>query len=166
MELVWMGKYRNIVEKCIRYGNVYASAYKKEYHVDSDLSFTPAQVQVLEYILENEEKNESMGQIAARLGISQSAFSKNVQKMTEKGLLEKYHFENNRKTVIVKPTEKGRKAYEHYSEYIYRQIFQKMFTELDAIPFEYVERFAHILDMAAGPAPECRDPALIPETKK
>ncbi len=166
MELVWMGKYRNIVEKCIRYGNVYASTYKKEYHYDFDISFSPAQVQVLEYILENEEKNEPMGQIASRLGISQSAFSKNVQKMTEKGLLEKYHFENNRKTVIVKPTEKGRKAYELYSEYIYRHIFQKMFAELDAIPFEYIETFAHILDMASGPSPGEKDPVLIPKKEK
>lgn len=151
MELEWMGKYRNIVEKCIRYGNAYAQSYKTEQFYDFDIPFSPAQLQVLEYILENEEKNEPLGAVAKRLGISQSAFSKNVQKMVDKGLLEKYHLPDNRKTVLIRSTDLGREAYGHYAAFIFEHCFKQLFEIMDTIPMEYVERFAYLMDVAAGP---------------
>lgn len=91
MSLGWMGKNRVFVEKLVKFGNAYANSYKKEYPYNTSFQFSAAQIQVLEYILENEDKNQNMLEIANRLGISKSAFSKNVKKMVDKGLLEKYH---------------------------------------------------------------------------
>ena len=84
MELTWMGKYRTFVEMLIKYGNSYAQSYNTEGDYGISAVFSPSQLQVLEYILENEEKNQNMAEIAARLGIMPSAFSKNVKKMTQK----------------------------------------------------------------------------------
>lgn len=102
MKLEWMGEYRDFVEKMIKYGNAYATRCQKEHYFGSEILFSPSQLQTMEYILESEDQHQSMVEIAARLGVSPATFSRNVKRMVEKGLLEKYHLEGNRKTVIVK----------------------------------------------------------------
>ena len=57
MQLNWMGKYRNFLEQLIRFGNLYAQAYKVEDSYTESTSFSPAQIQIMECILENEDNN-------------------------------------------------------------------------------------------------------------
>jgi DNA-binding MarR family transcriptional regulator len=65
----------------MRYCNIYAGVYKKEMTHGTNVSFSYAQIQVLEYLLENEELNQNMSCIATRLGITFSTFSKVVNKL-------------------------------------------------------------------------------------
>jgi len=150
MQLEWMGKYRAFVEKLIKYGNSYAQAYKTEGKYATDIAFSAAQLQVMEYILENEDQNQKMAEIAARLGITPSAFSKNVKKMVDKGLLEKYHSSANKKDVIIRVSPLGREVYAQYADFAYQRLYKEIFTILDDIPEEYVEKFTKILDMSAN----------------
>lgn len=97
MYLEWMGKNRAFVEKFIRYANTYAAVYKKEALYGTDIPISFEQVQVLEYLLENEQLNQNMSMIASRLGITPSNFTRIVNKLSGKNLLEKYYVEGNRK---------------------------------------------------------------------
>ena len=148
MKLEWMGEYREIVEKLIKYCNHYAQSCKVEKCYGTDIPISFAQVQVLEYLLENEELHQNMSEIAARLGIRISYFSKLVNKLVEKGLLEKYHTVDNKKDVIVKATDYGKTTYLKYADVIYKYHFKAMFEEADAIPKEYLPMVAAML--AAG----------------
>lgn len=121
MKLEWMGEYRDIVEQLIKYCNVYAAVYKKEEFMGTDIPISYAQIQIIEYLLENEELHLNMKQLAAKLGITTSNFSKLVNKLESKGLLQKYHAANNRKEVIIQVTEYGKK---------YMQIIQNTYTEI------------------------------------
>ncbi|KAJ52853.1 DNA-binding MarR family transcriptional regulator [Clostridium tetanomorphum] len=149
MKLEWIRKYRNFVEKMIKFGNSYAQSYKTEYNYNTPIKFSASQLQVMEYILENEERCENMAEIACRLGISSSAFSKNVNKMVKKGLLEKFHASDNRKDVIIKVSDFGKEIYKLYSEYAYETALKKMFEILDQIPNEYITKFTEILELSA-----------------
>lgn len=149
MSLEWMGKNRIFVEKLVKFGNAYAESYKKEYPYNTPFLFSAAQIQVLEYILENEDKNQNMLEISNRLGISKSAFSKNVAKMVEKGFLEKYHTSDNKKNIIIKATQTGKEVYDQYVQYAYEKSFKKIFSLLDEIPEQYIEKMEAILDIAA-----------------
>ena len=99
MQLEWLGKYRAFIESLIFYVNIYGQVYTSQGFHDTSVPCSVAQIQVLEYILENEEKNQKMAEVANRLGISPSAFSKNVKKMEEKGLLERYRSVNNHQSL-------------------------------------------------------------------
>lgn len=147
MKLEWLREYRELVEKMIKFGNRYASQYQKERSFGTPVPFSPSQLQVMEYILENEEKHQNMGEIAARLGISSSAFSKNVKKMEEKGLLERYHTTSNRKNIIVKVSPLGKEVYAAYSHYALEHLFGPLFQLLDDIPPEEISRFAKVIDL-------------------
>ncbi|MBQ6482323.1 MAG: winged helix-turn-helix transcriptional regulator [Anaerolineaceae bacterium] len=147
MKLEWLGEYRKFVEKTIKFANAYASTYQKEQSFGTKVMFSSSQIQTIEYILENEDKNQTMAEIAERLGISRSAFSKNVKKMIEKGLLEKYRTSDNHKNIIVRVSPLGREAYNDYCKYVKNGIMDKMFAELDGIPKEYLEKVCKALDM-------------------
>mgnify|MGYP005797211705 FL=1 len=72
MKLEWMGEYRDVVEAIIGVANIYNQIYN--YKVFSDPSgkilLTANEVQIIEYIYENEERNDNMSEVARRLSIS------------------------------------------------------------------------------------------------
>lgn len=164
MKLAWMGEYRELVEKLIRYCNRYAAVYKEEKDHGLAVPFSYAQIQVVEYLLENEELNQNMSTIAARLGINLSTFSKLVNKLTGKGLLEKYYLEGNRKNIVIRVSPMGRELYAAYSQQILEQHFAPMFSALEGMPQECVKQLAQALDnpFVKDEEPPKTQPVLIP----
>ncbi len=152
MKLEWMGEYRGVVEALIRYCNVYAYVYKREFLKHEGVTYSYAQIQVLEYLLENEEKQESMTAVAERLGITRSNFTKIVHRLEDKGLVDKNYVSGSKKKIAVTVNDKGRKLYDTYSKEILRWHFASMFRELEAIPPEYRSRISEALKsaLAAG----------------
>ena len=76
------------------------------------VTYSYAQIQVLEYLLENEERNENMSSIAARLGITRSNFTKIVNRLVAKGLVEKEHISGTRKDLKLTVNALGRELYD------------------------------------------------------
>lgn len=144
MYLDWMGKNRAFVEKFIRYSNTYAAVYKKEQLYGTDIPISFEQVQVLEYLLENEQLNQNMSMIAKRLGITPSNFTRIVNKLAGKQLLEKYYVEGNRKNIVIRITDFGREQYTSYSQWIYEHSFSKIFARIEKMPEE------ELLELAQG----------------
>lgn len=136
MKLAWMGEYREMVEALIHYCNIYAAAYKVEKMEFQGVSYSYAQIQVLEYLLENEERNENMSAIAARLGITRSNFTKIVNRLVAKGLLDKAYMPGSRKAMKLTVNNLGRELYTAYSQEILRWHFSPMFRELAKLPRE------------------------------
>lgn len=163
MKLEWMGEYRDVVEKLIRYCNEYGNIYKREQYYGTKIKFSYAQIQVIEYLLENEERHQNMSTIAGRLGISNSVFSKLVNQLVTKGMLQKFHTKNNKKDVIVRVTDFGRSTYMDYSKFILENHFQKMFDVADRLPRETIPVIAEML--GAGEKPQVTEPVddtLVP----
>ena len=163
MKLEWMGEYRDVVEKLIKYCNEYGNIYKRELYHGTKIKISYAQIQVIEYLLENEDRHQNMSMIAGRLGVSLSVFSKLVNQLTKKGLLQKFHTKNNKKDVIIQVTELGRSTYADYCDYIVRSHFQKMFEVADALPREALPIIANMLDVGLKPVPkDDSDDTLVP----
>lgn len=116
MKLDWMGRHRNSIEAFIKMCNAYTAVSYLPVISTSELELSPNEIQVLEYLLENEEKRDNMSVIAERLQYSKSAFSKLVKQLVSKKLLDRFHEANNSKNVIIRPSEYGRKIYKEYSE--------------------------------------------------
>ena len=154
MKMEWMGEYRDVVESLIRYCNIYAGVYKKESMVYQDVSYSYSQIQVVEYLLENEERQDNMSVIAARLGISRSNFSKIVNRLESKGLVEKCCMQGSRKEMTVTVNAFGKALYEEYAQRILKYHFQPMFQELEKIPEEMYPHIAGALYRSMGPKQE------------
>lgn len=136
MKMEWMGEYRDVVEALIHYCNIYAGVYKNEHMVFQDVTYSYSQVQVLEYLLENEERKDNMSAVAARLGISRSNFTKIVNRLESKGLVDKAYMQGSKKELMVTVNDFGKALYEEYSQEILKYHFQPMFHKLEKIPKE------------------------------
>ena len=164
MKLEWMGEYRDVVEALIHYCNIYAASYKTEHLVYEGVAFSFAQVQVLEYLLENEERRENMSAIAARLGITRSNFTKIINRLADKGLVEKRSVPGSRKELAVSVNARGRELYEAYSKEILRYHFSPMFSSLAQIPPAQRALITQALNSAVHHSPasaptQCRSPS-------
>lgn len=133
MKLEWMGQNREVVESLIRYCNIYAGVYRVEKMSFRGISYSYAQIQVLEYLLENEERNDNMSAIAQRLGITRSNFTKIISRLCHKGLVEKVRIPGNRRDLNVVVNDLGRELYEDYSKGILKRHFEPMFRDLDKL---------------------------------
>lgn len=160
MKMEWMGQHREVVEALIHYCNIYAGVYKSEDMVYCGVSYSYSQVQVLEYLLENEERRDNMSAIAARLGISRSNFTKIVNRLEAKGLVEKHFVGGSKKELTVTVNQLGRTLYEEYYHQILKYHFRKMFRSLDNIPAEYYPYIAAGLRDA-----NCEEPSEDVETE-
>ncbi|WP_338551900.1 MarR family winged helix-turn-helix transcriptional regulator [Paenibacillus sp. KS-LC4] len=149
MKLEWMGNHRALIEKIIKYGNAYSNTYKLQRSYGTDVMFSASQIQTLEYILEAEDKDEKMSEMAARLGVSRSTFSKNVKNLEEKGLLEKYRLSGNRKDIYVKPSAEGREVYTKYTAFVRQICFDEIFQYADKVSKADKDNFIRILDLLA-----------------
>lgn len=145
MKLEWMGNYRNVVEAMIGMGNAYYQVYNVK-NLISEIQMSPAKLQVMEYILENEEQNENMSEIAKRLSISQSAFSKIANQLVKEGFLEKYHAANNRKNIIMKVSDYGKECYEAYSHGEKTDVWRRIFKKLDGLDEKSIQIFVDCLN--------------------
>ena len=115
MEVDWMGRYRELVAAIVLHGNVATRTQSDVIDRGEGTFLTHQQWQILEYIVENRDKVFSMNDISYWLNIPQSTFSKTVKLLCNSDLVEKYQAVNNRKNIILRPTEKGLQLYRSHS---------------------------------------------------
>lgn len=150
MELSWMGRYRTLIMAIVRNRNLYARAVNaKTETVGGKVSLTIQEWGVLEYAIENEDRDESMVCVSERLGLAQSSFSKLIHNLCATGLVAKYQMVGNKKNIIVRATELGKKFYLDHSSQLEETIFSGFFKELEGLSDEdiaHVERAIAQLD--------------------
>ena len=138
MKLEWMGAYRDIVGDFYRSANGYSQICKTELF-GNRVRFSPYEVQILEHVMEHAEEHKNMKWYAERLGLSQATYSKYVQKLVGKGLLEKYHTEENRKDIILMVSPLGLEEYARYAKEMKETVFRELFDLLDSVSPEELE---------------------------
>ncbi len=130
MKLEWMGPYRELIGDFYRSANGYSQICKTEMFGDP-VPFSPYEVQIMEHILEHADQRHNMKWYASRLGLSQATFSKYVQKLVNKGLIEKYHAQGNNKDIILMLSPLALQEYESYAQAARERWFQELFDLLD-----------------------------------
>lgn len=129
MKLEWMDPYREIVRNFYRSANGYSQICKTELFGEA-IRFSPYEVQIMEHILEYADQHKNMKWYAEHLGLSQATYSKYVQRLVRKGLVEKYHAACNRKNIILMVSAAGLKEYEKYAEESKKERFGELFDLL------------------------------------
>ena len=145
MDSEWMGRYRNLVAAIVQHTNVVMKASSEKEEVSEGIYLNPNEWQILEYMVEHRDHTFSMIDISRFLGIPQSSFSKLVKTLQNYELAEKYMAENNRKNVIIRPTEKAVEIYKQRNEAVTKGRFQSFFDALDSLPDEEIDQFTAAL---------------------
>ena len=132
MKLEWMGRYRDMIGNFYRSANGYSQICKNELFGEP-VMFSPYEVQIMEHILEHADEHRNMKWYASRLGLSQATYSKYVQKLVDKGLVEKYHTSDNKKDIILMVSPLGLREYQAYAAVAESQLFHDLFSYLDSL---------------------------------
>lgn len=159
MKIAWAnGKYDSFMEAIMFYSNSYAFNWQKDIYTAGDVRLSTAEMQVFESVVSQAEKDLKMTELAMGMGIPKSTFSRYITRLTDKGMLEKYHPEGNRKEFRLRPTEDGSRIYSEYAEYMSTNVFGKLFAHLDGIPAEYIEQLSDALrDWTGNASAEVRE---------
>lgn len=129
----WMGRYRPLVAALVKHGNVAVNGLKHRSEPIPGVRLTATEWQVLETVIEHELQVTNMNRLAERIGIPQSTFSKTVSYLCGQGLVEKYQTANNKKNVILQPTELAREVYSVHSGFLKEKVFERFFCALENI---------------------------------
>ncbi len=132
MKIEWMEPYRDIIHNFYRSANGYSQICKNEFFGDP-VKFSPYEIQIIEHIMENDDQHRNMKWYADQLGLNQATYSKYVQKLVKKGLIEKYHTSENKKNIILKVSALGLKEYKSYSKFVEKVWFHELFELLDSV---------------------------------
>ena len=157
METDWMGRYRPLVAALVLHTNITNRGSNERMDVGKGVLLTTQEWQTLECIVEHEESYFSMIEIARRLGIPQSSFSRTVKTLYGQKLIEKYQVEGNRKNVILRPSEFGREIYINRVEDDTREMFISFFRDLDSISDKDLETFTSALNRFSRSLPSAKD---------
>ena len=144
MKLEWLDRYRDLVEGIILFANQYSSIKTKEV-LGTDVLYSFEQIQIIEYLVENEELKLNMRGVAERLGLKASAFTKLVNRLEDKGLLEKYRTPDNQKNIVVLVSDKGKKLYTEYCDNIAKKLFEGMFQVGSEVSDEELRKFTRMI---------------------
>jgi DNA-binding MarR family transcriptional regulator len=134
------------------------SNYDKKISSDSGISLNAQQWQTLECIIEHEDENRNMFFMANQIGVPKSTFSKNVKLLVDFGLVNRYRQSDNRKDIILKPSDKGREYYEIHSEIIFEKGWKIPFSVLDKLSDDNMTTMEEFMSkMIATLEPEVRE---------
>ena len=140
-----MGRYRQLVLELSRHANQSIRFMTDKYVKENTTLPCPQEWQVLEYIVEHPEDIDNMRVIADALAISKSSLTKYTRNLCEMGYIRKYKTTGNKKSIILRATEEGISFYSQGAERVMSPLFESFFSELDAIPQEYLDRFVNAL---------------------
>lgn len=133
MAIKWMGRYRDFVSAVVKHSN----QYNRVANVDSvsfeDKTFSSIEWQILEYVYEHPDDTGNMSVISEALGLAASSFSKSTAKLVRLGLVEKYMVDGNRKNIILRVSEEGRRCYDYIVETQMKALFLDAFAQLDCL---------------------------------
>lgn len=142
----WMGRYRPLVSALVQHVN-YVSRATSAFQIYEDIYLVPNEWQVLEYVVVHRDSNEHMNNMIHALSIPQSSFSRIQKKLCGMGLIERYQTMDNKKNIILKPTELGIKAFENHSAEMYQKLWKPFFDALEGFSDEELQTFTKALQI-------------------
>lgn len=157
MSILWMGRYRAVTEALVHHGNCCIRYANYKIEVENGKMLTAQEWQVMEYIIEHEQDDHNMARLSERLCIPQSSFSKISNKLVKYGLVEKYQIIGNKKSIILKASDKGEAFYSRYSEEIRINVFQAFFQELEDFTDEQLNKMAKAIEVLDASMPGQED---------
>ena len=139
MKIEWMGRYRELLRALVLHANRAARVSSLPGEIGEGISLTPYEWQVFECILEHEDENVNMICMSNGLGVPQSTFSKITKKLCKHGLVQRYQAVDNKKNIILKGTDLGRRLYLSHTSQVLEKVFRPLFAGLDSLPDEALE---------------------------
>ena len=145
MKLEWFGRYRNISAALVQFSNCMIKTAATEWDIGEGVYLTGPEWQVLELIIENDDGALIMSDYAKMLGLPKSTVSKIAKKLLNYDLIARFRVEGNNKTIILKPTQRGKDIYFNYVTSLVGPLWNTLFEGLSSLDDNSMETVAEAL---------------------
>ena len=142
MELIWLGRYKGLVHALVHHSNCVARKAGVSIDRGMGVSLTSQEFQFLEAVIEHEDDVLILSAYATLTGISRSSLTLAAKKLESYGLVEKFKFANNKKNIILRPTEKGKMLYLQSCKETGEKTFSSFFDKLSFLTDDQLEKIA------------------------
>lgn len=157
MSSEWMGRYRPLVAALVKHGNTAVKGLKVRSEPVPGVKLSATEWQVLETVIEHGLQVTNMNRLAELIGIPQSTFSKTVSYLCGLELVEKYQTANNKKNVILRPTELALEVYRVQSGFLKEMVFEGFFRELEQVDDAALAALTRAVERLNGGMEETRE---------
>ena len=139
MNDTWMSRYAGVTMALIHHTNVVSRTMSFKIDHGDGILLSHQQTQILDLIIVYGDRNLTITEYARILGLSKSMVSQSAKDLQNKGLVERYRLGDNRKSVILRPTEKGIKVFNNYIASNTSHLFEKFFSKLSELSDEQLK---------------------------
>lgn len=146
MALEWQGRYRRLISAIIRHSNVVNRSLNTRRDMGDGILLSTQELQILENLISREGENRIMSEVAKECGIPQSSMSKAALQLLNHELVSRYRMNGNMKSIVLRPTEKGKLFYKNYVEREAITLFEEFFEDLSSISDEQLFVFCTALE--------------------
>lgn len=146
LKLEWIGRYRDLVRELIFYANFSnRNPGRKMNEAVEGISLNKYEYQVLEYVLEHEREIRIQADVSRDLGLLPSVVTGAVRTLTHDHLVERFRLPGNKKSIVLRPTEKGREIYTIYHTRDIEGLFAPFFKALASVPDDQLEKMTEAM---------------------
>ncbi len=124
-------RYIPLEKALMKHAMIVSSGLNDRIALDDRVSVTVQEWIVIELIVEQRNEYNSMIELARKVGIPSSSFSRIVSRLQKAGLILKYHIQNNRKSIVLRPSEQALAYYEEVKVGMGTEIWTEFFQALE-----------------------------------
>ncbi len=139
MRDTWMSRYSGVTMALIHHTNIVCRTMSFKIDRGDGIFLSHQQTQILELIIDHRDDTLTMSDFARILGLSKSMVSQSAKLLEQYGLVERFRLNDNKKSVILRPTEKGVKLFDNYINSNSSPLFKKYFAKLSALTDEQLK---------------------------
>ena len=132
-------RYTPLVKAIIKHSLIVSTGMNEIIPVGENQHITLQEWLVVETVVEQREEYYSMVELSRMAGLPPSTFFRVVTHLQKAGLVDKYRIQNNKKNIVLRPTELALKMYEERKNTAMREIWGDFFQTLDRFSDEDIE---------------------------
>ena len=133
MNSLSMDRYIPLVKALMKHAIIVSNGLNEKIALNEHISITLLEWLVVELIVEQRHENHSMVELSKKIGSAPSSFFRIVSHLQKVSLVEKGRLQNNKKNIVLRPTEQALAFYEERTTGLGEEIWGDFYKSLEPL---------------------------------
>ena len=125
-------RYMPLMKAIIKHAIIVSGGLNEKVSLSEGIQVTVLEWLVVELVVEQRSEYYSMIELSRKIGIPPSSLSRIVSRLQKIGLIEKYHIQDNNKTIVLRPSKLALGLYEERTPRVGGEIWNEFFDALES----------------------------------
>ncbi len=149
-------RYVPLIQAIIKHSLIVSSGLNDIVQLREGIEITMQEWLVVEAVVEQRNEFNSMVEISRRTGIPASSFFRFVSRLQKLGLVEKYHIQGNKKSIVLRPSELALELYNERTNATRNEIWGEFEAALDQFSDSEIAEFTDAFKKLTDKLPSAR----------